>query len=261
MNVTFKLLGTGAGPGVPAFYCRCVACQEALDNPRCARTRSGALVTVGQETILIDASPDLRSQLIRERVESIDYVFLTHWHYDHFGGLGDLEFYVRLKRFEPLKLYLPSQAVDSFNKAFPFLADVFELKPWCFGQVYNFNGLKLTPLPAAHGVETAGIFLQNNKKLAYFTDTADLPVSTAEKIEASDYFICDATFYGENWYPQSHMSLWEAIALGKKVKARNIVLTHLSMHYSRPVTAAQLQQELRAYDNVSLSFDGMEFKI
>ena len=261
MTVSFKLLGTGAGPGVPVFYCGCVACQEALDKPQYARTRSGAVIKAGQETILIDASPDLRDQLIREGIESIDCVFLTHWHYDHFGGLGELEYYVRLKRHEALSLYLPPEAVDSFRQAFPFLTDVFELRPWCFGQTYNFSGLKLTPLPASHSVETAGVYLQNKKRLAYFTDTADLPDSTVEKILASDYLICDATFYGENWFPHSHMSIKEAVVLGQKVKAQSIILTHLAMHYSLPVTVAQLEQELSSYANVSLGFDGMVLNI
>lgn len=257
MAATFQILGTGAGPGVPSYFCDCIACREAEGNPRMARTRSGAVVHTGNETILIDASPDLRNQLLKERINSLDYVFISHWHYDHFGGLGDLEFYVRLKRRKPLALFLPSEALEKFDSAFPFLQDVFEIQPWQFEKNYHFQNLSMTPLPAAHSIQTAGFLLEGQKKLAYFTDTAGLPALTEKKLNGVDYFICDATFHGENWYPHSHMSVQEGIQLGQQLQARSTILTHLSMHYSEPVTVEQLTKFMDRYPNASLAYDGM----
>lgn len=261
MDVAFKLLGTGAGPGVPSYFCDCAACKEAQESPHLARTRSGAMIDTGKERILIDASPDLRSQLIREHIQSIDYVFITHWHYDHFGGLGDLEFYVKLSRRRPVKLFLPPEALDQFQRAYPFLDEVFDVEPWQFGRVYPFTNLMLWALPARHSIQTAGLLLVSKKKLAYFTDTAGLPDGTADMIEGVDYLICDATFYGDNWYPHSHMSVEEAMKLGKKVNAVNTVLTHLAMHYSTPVTVAGLKKEIADVPGVSLAYDGMTIAI
>lgn len=257
MKTEFKILGTGAGPGVPSYFCDCVACREALNNPKLARTRSGAMINTGKEKILIDASPDLRSQLIREGIKGLDYVFITHWHYDHFGGLGDLEFYVKLSRQQNLKLFLPPESLSEFQSAYPFLVDIFEIIPWQFGETYRYEGLKLTPLPANHSIQTAGILLEAEKKLAYFTDTSGLPNDTAEKISGVDFLICDSTFYGDNWYPHSHMSVPEAIKLGQQVKAKRTVLTHLAMHYSIPVTSEKLEDEIRDWENVLLAYDGM----
>lgn len=257
MAVNFKLLGTGAGPGVPAFYCNCAACLEARANPDLARTRSGALIDSGKGNILVDASPDLRTQLIKEQIKTVDYVFLTHWHYDHFGGLGDLEFYVKLCRREPVKLFFPPHALDDFKKAYPFLLDVFELIPWQFEEVYRFGKVMLTPLPANHGIETAGILLEADQRIAYFTDTSGLPEATARRLEGIDCLVCDATFYGENWYPQSHMNMEEAIELGRKIKAKKIILTHLAMHYSIPVTVSDLREKYCHGEGVSLAYDGM----
>ena len=261
MTVSFTLLGTGAGPGVPSYFCDCVACKEARDNPQMARTRSGALIDTGKETILVDASPDLRAQLIKEQINTIDYVFLTHWHYDHFGGLGDLEFYVKLSRHKPVTLFLPPDAVEQFRTTYPFLHDVFDILPWQFGETHRFENLILTPLPARHSIQTAGIFLESNAKLAYFTDTSGLPDPTIKRIKQCDLLICDATFYGENWYPQSHMSIEEAVRLGQKIEANNTVLTHLAMHYSIPISTANLQEELKKYPRVTLGYDGMKFMI
>jgi phosphoribosyl 1,2-cyclic phosphate phosphodiesterase len=161
----------------------------------------------------------------------------------------------------PPEVIAPPQALGDFRAAYPFLTDVFEITPWEFGQEYRFDQVILTPLPANHRIQTAGFLIEAEKKLAYFTDTAGLPGSTAVRVKEVDMLICDATFNADNWYPDSHMSIDEAIALGVRIKARNTVLTHLAMHYSIPVTVAELEEKLRAYKNVSLAFDGMKITI
>lgn len=262
MKNTFKILGSGAGPGAPSFFCVCPGCREAQDNPSLARTRSGAFITTETHNILVDTPPDLRFQLIREKITHLDEVFLTHWHYDHFGGLGELEYYVKLKRKEPLVLYLPPSAVEQFASTFPNLEEVFEIIPWQFGKEYQFDNLSITPLPANHGIETAGFIVKSaDKRLAYFPDTADLAAETAREVELIDWFICDATFYGENWFPQKHLSVEQAIALGSKVKAGLTVLTHMSIHYSQPLTVKELERVIARYPNVVAAFDGMAFNL
>ncbi|MEL1136006.1 MBL fold metallo-hydrolase [Desulfitobacterium sp. THU1] len=261
MVAEFKLLGTSAGLGVPAFHCNCVACREALANPKWARTRSGAVINTEEETILVDASPDMRGQLLKEGIKAVDSLFITHWHYDHFGGIGDLEYYVKLERKEPVKLFLPPSAVDSFSKAYPFLEDVFDIDTWEFEHSYTFGELKLTVLPANHSIETGGILLEARKSIAYFTDTAGLPEKTVQLIHGVDTLVCDATFNGPNWYPHSHMSWEEAIILGQSVNVKQTVLTHMAMHYSEPTTVAEIQDKLKTNKQVAIAYDGMSFEI
>lgn len=262
MHNSFKILGSGAGPGAPSFFCDCSGCQEIYDNPALARSRSGALITAKNYNVLLDASPDLRFQLIREKINQVDAVFLTHWHYDHFGGLGELEYYVKLKRKKRLPLYLPPSAVDQFAVAFPNLKEVFTIIPWQFGQPHRFDAVSIRPLPANHGIETAGFLVESfDKKLAYFPDTADLPAETVKDIELVDWFICDATFHGENWFPQSHLSIEQAVDLGRKLKAGHTVLTHLSIHYSQPVTAKELTLAIVQWPNVVVGYDGMAISL
>lgn len=262
MTINFKILGTCAGTGVPAFFCDCIGCLEAINNPQYARTRTGAFLDTEKGRLLIDASPDIRSQLIREGINGVDTIFLTHWHADHYGGLGEFEYYVRLHTKKPVNLYLPGSAIEGFISSFPDLTDVFNVMAWEYHRRYCFGNIGLTPLTANHGIETAGFLIESgDSRLAYFPDTAGLPDVTARQLEGIDYLVCDATFYGENWYPHSHMTVDQAIALGQKIQARHTILTHLSIHYSQPVTSVKLEKELAQYSNVSVARDGMSIDL
>ena len=81
-------LGTGTSQGVPIIGCRCEVCRSA--DPRDNRLRSAALVEYGGLTILVDAGPDFRTQMLRQDVRHLDAILLTHNHMDHTGGLDDV---------------------------------------------------------------------------------------------------------------------------------------------------------------------------
>ncbi|HWQ77040.1 MAG TPA: MBL fold metallo-hydrolase [Syntrophomonas sp.] len=258
----FKILGTSAGPGVPAFYCDCLGCLEARQNPHLARTRTSVFIDSSINKILIDAGPDIRNQMIKESITEIDTIFLTHWHADHYSGLGEFEFYVRLHTREPITLYMPGSAVEEFERTYPDLKDIFGIIPWEYRQKYTFADISLTPLPAIHGVETAGFLVESShNRIAYFPDTAGLSEASILAIENVDYLFCDATLHGENWYPNSHMTVEQAVALSHAVKAGQTFLTHLAMHYSIPVTTAQLIEELKGEPGVDIAYDGLTIEL
>ena len=81
-------LGTGTSQGVPIIGCQCAVCRSA--DPRDKRLRSAVLVEYGGLTILVDAGPDFRTQMLREGVRHLDAILLTHNHMDHTGGLDDV---------------------------------------------------------------------------------------------------------------------------------------------------------------------------
>ncbi|MEC9167614.1 MAG: MBL fold metallo-hydrolase, partial [Pseudomonadota bacterium] len=86
MRVT--ILGCGSSVGVPTLSSGWGACAPA--NPKNRRRRASILVETGGKTILVDASPDLREQLLAAGSPDIDAVLLTHGHADHTHGLDDL---------------------------------------------------------------------------------------------------------------------------------------------------------------------------
>ncbi len=81
-------MGTGTSQGVPIIGCQCEVCRSS--DPRDKRTRSSALIEYGGLTILVDAGPDFRAQMLANNVSHLDAILLTHNHKDHTGGLDDV---------------------------------------------------------------------------------------------------------------------------------------------------------------------------
>ncbi len=256
-------LGTGAGCGVPAFYCGCRACQEAQTKPRFQRTRCSIIIQ-GETNILVDAPPDLRTQLLREEIQHIEHLFLTHWHYDHFAGLGELEFYVRLIRQAVLPVYVTMETKEKVESAFGHMVDCLEIQPFACGEQVDIDGLAFTALDVQHAPGTYGLLLETRtgRRIAYLPDTGPLPGKTARLLHEIEVLILDATFWGRSWMPDVHQSVESAIQLGLALDAGEIYLTHLSMHYDRPVTNQELQDFLSDYGNhVHAAYDGLRLDL
>lgn len=119
MEVIF--LGTGTSQGIPQPGCTCAVCRS--PDPRDHRTRPSILLRSEQDGfhLLIDTSPDLRFQLLRENIHRVDAVLFTHAHRDHTGGLDDLRgiYFARGKR--PIPVYATSSTWRSLEQQFYFL--------------------------------------------------------------------------------------------------------------------------------------------
>ena len=262
---TLTFLGTGASCGVPSFYCGCKACKEARINPRAARSCACLLIS-GAENTLIDASPDLRTQLVQASVEDIARVLLTHEHFDHTGGIPQLEYYARLKSHTPLQLYAGAETLRAIEHQYGFMREVLEPHLIVEGQTFEFDEIAYTPLPAVHSPGCVGYLIEtlseHRTRVAYFPDTAPLPTQVWEQLGALDHLIIDATFNGRNWMPGSHLSIDEAIACALSLGAQHTWLTHLAMHYDVPITLAELEDKLFEYGGSILpAYDGLVIEL
>lgn len=258
----FTFMGTGAGCGVPAFFCTCPACEEARIVERARRGTCGIMIE-GTKRIIIDTPPDLRHQFIRERVQTIDALLYTHAHFDHLGGLGELEYMIRLITKEQLPTYASADALQGIGQEFGYMAeclDMHEMMP--FGSL-EFDGATYTALPVTHALGTFGYLIETPQtKLFYACDTGRLPAETAERVEGVDILIMDATYWKKNWTPHVHHSIQECIEEGFELGAGTIYLTHLAMHYDEPITLAELEAYLERYDGrVKPALDGLRFEI
>src|SRR5947209_16795279 len=88
MQRTFTFLGTGTSVGIPMVGCDCAVCTS--PDPRNQRYRCSVLIRLPAGNLLIDTPPELRLQLVREKVGVVHAVLFTHFHADHVFGLDDL---------------------------------------------------------------------------------------------------------------------------------------------------------------------------
>jgi len=261
-NHTFTFMGTGAGCGVPAFFCECPACEEARNDPRARRGDCGVMVT-GQQKTLIDTPPDIRQYFNREGVRYIDNLIYTHWHFDHVGGLGELEYMVQLVTKQKVPTYASPYTLASIGKEFEYMMYCLERFEWNPYEELELDGVKYTALPVTHAPGTYGYLIETPEtRMFYACDTGKLPDETAERVRDVDIMAMDATYWKENNYPHAHHSIQECIEEGLGLGAKKLYLTHLCMHYSEPITLAQLEEYLKQYDGaVSPAADGLSFPI
>src|SRR5882672_4367776 len=116
MRVT--VLGCGASTGVPAIGPDWGRCDP--NDRRNRRRRVSLLVEVGEVTILIDTSPDLREQLLDADIARLDAVLMTHAHADHLHGIDDLRVVNRLMR-SAIPLYAERRTLDEIDRRFGYV--------------------------------------------------------------------------------------------------------------------------------------------
>ncbi|MDO5043779.1 MAG: MBL fold metallo-hydrolase [Coriobacteriia bacterium] len=259
---TFTFMGTGAGCGVPAFFCDCKACEEARHNPKARRGDCSVMIT-GSKKVLIDTPPDLRHYLIRENVRSIDRLLYTHAHYDHLGGLGELEYMSRLYTKEHISTYASNRALSTINHEFHYLKDILdehELEPYAS---FTYDDVNYTALPVQHAPGTYGYLIETPAtRLFYACDTGKLPDETAKLVKDCDILILDGTYWERSWSPETHNSIQGAIEQAFKLNAKKFYPTHLAMHYDTAISLAELEAYVAQYEGrVEIPYDGLSIAI
>ena len=115
MRVTF--LGTGTSHGVPMMTCGCAVCRST--DPRNKRLRPSVLLETETTTVLLDATPDLRTQALRVGLRKVDAVVLTHTHADHVLGLDDLRVFTQATG-RPMPIYGSRQTLADVQRIFAY---------------------------------------------------------------------------------------------------------------------------------------------
>ncbi|MSR32235.1 MAG: MBL fold metallo-hydrolase [Gemmataceae bacterium] len=256
---TFAFLGTGTSVGVPMIGCSCQVCLSS--NPKNQRYRCAALLQTPRGNILIDTPPEIRLQLIREKVQSIEAVLFTHYHADHLHGLDDLR-PLQIHGGGPVPLYCNDEVEARIRQAFSYAFPSPEVSPSKRGYLplLNINhidtdpfsvlGEEIIPIPLIHGeFKVLGFRL---KGLAYCTDVNFIPPSSMELLRGLDILVLDAL--RERPHP-AHFSLKQALEVIAELKPAKAYLTHMSHDIDHEEVQARLPAGVElAYDGLALPF-------
>ena len=257
MAVKFIILGSGSSMGVPRADGYSGNCD--LNNKKNLRSRCSALIKHDDKNILIDTSPDLRSQLLKNKIKSIDRVFYTHLHADQTHGINDLRpFYLMNKKKIP---------VFADNRTSKYLNSTFK---YCFNSSYGYpSTLKLNKLknrhifknknkkiliesiPTEHG-KIESICYLINKKLAYASDISLFYKKDYKKLKKLDFLIVDCLWYRNH---SAHFNLDQVLEITKILSPKKTILTnmHSDLDYN------QLLKILP--NNIIPGYDGLTLKL
>ena len=229
MAVKFIILGSGSSMGVPradGYYGNCN-----LNNIKNFRTRCSALIKFDDSNFLIDTSPDLRSQLLKNKIKSIDKVFYTHLHADQTHGINDLRpfFLIKKKRIpvfadDKTSKYLSSTFKYCFKSSHEYPSTL-ELKNLKNKHIFINNNKKILieSIRTEHG-KIESICYLINKKLAYASDISLFYKKDYKKLTKLDYLIVDCLWYRKH---SAHFNLDQVLDLVKILLPKKTILTNM----------------------------------
>ncbi len=252
------LLGTGTSVGVPMIGCDCSVCTST--NPKNHRTRTGVAVTAPRGVFLIDTPPELRLQLLRERIRMVEAAIYTHSHADHLFGLDDLRICGhRLSRSIPLFCEEPveRQIRSAFSYAFEVPSQdqhpgaVPKLELVRIGlEPFDLLGLTVRPIRLLHGrLPILGFRVHD---IAFCTDVSGIPEESWPLLEGLDVLVIDAL--QDKPHP-THFSISQSLAVVERLKPRQTYFTHMSHSLDHDATNARMPA------GVELAYDGLRIPL
>lgn len=251
MKLTF--LGTGTSQGVPVIACRCHVCRSVDERDRRLRT-SALLTTDDGKHILFDIGPDFRQQMLRQKVESLDAIMVTHAHRDHVAGLDDVRSfnYVQHKNMD---VYLNAIAKHALMRDYGYIFEHHEYPGLPEADLHEVDapfvaaGVTVVPVKAMH--KDLPILAFRVGEMAYITDANHIAPEELEKLKGVKVMVINALRREKHF---SHFSLPEALEVIDKVQPEQAYLTHISheMGLHAEVEKTLPQGVFLAYDNLEV---------
>jgi len=240
--------------GVPSLACHCPVCESS--DPHDRRMRPSVLLSYNGHNVVIDTTPDFRSQALRARIDRLDAVLFTHGHADHIMGLDDVRPY-NVKQKAMVPVYAASDTQAALRRQFSYIFEdaqpgsmppLIELRT--IDGPFDLFGLRIIPILAMHGPQPVLGFRFGH--CAYLTDFSVVPESSRALLRGLHDFILDALRYVPH---PTHSTVEQSLALVDELRPRRAWFTHICHDLGHAQTNARLPE------NVRLAYDGLQFEV
>lgn len=251
-------LGTGTSHGVPMIGCGCATCTSS--NPKNQRTRCAVMLGLPEGNLLIDTPPELRLQLVRERIGVAHAILYTHAHADHLFGLDDVRIFPRYLGSE-VPLYCEEHVERIIRRSFDYAFDP-QVQGYPAGGIpkltfrpistepFDVLGARAVPIRLHHGrYDVLGFRFGD---VAYCTDVKSIPPEGVSRLAGLDILILDCLRHEPH---MTHLCFDEALEMIRRLGPRRALLTHISHRLEHEATNARLPE------GVELAYDGLRISL
>jgi len=259
------ILGCGPSPGVPRIGNDWGTCDPA--NPKNRRSRCSLLVERRNDRhrptrVLVDTSPDMRTQFLAAGVDHIDGVLYTHAHADHLHGIDDLRaFWMKDKRL--VEVYADGNTGARILEAFAYCfrtppggsyPPILRMNRIDAYEPLAINGpggdMDILPFAQTHGDSPSLGFRFGG--LAYSCDVSALDRAAEAALQDLDVWIVDGLRHEPH---PSHFSVRQALDWIERLKPKRAILTHMDYSLDYDALRQQLPPHVEpAYDGMAIAF-------
>lgn len=198
----------------------------------------------------------MRLQLLREGIQDIDSVIVTHTHADHIMGMDDLRSFC-LKYGRAVPVYTSPNYQQDIRRIFPYAFESFPEGIW----VPRLDLLDVTPRLRLGGLDIQTFWVEHGpwpvlgmrvNDFAYVTDVNHIPEAARSHLRDLDVLVLDAVRYRPH---PNHFNLEQAIVVATELGAKKTYFTHLSDDFDHQVVNSTLP------DRMELAFDGLRVSL
>jgi phosphoribosyl 1,2-cyclic phosphate phosphodiesterase len=255
LHIEATLLGTGTSQGVPVIACDCEVCNSSDSKDK--RLRTSLLLKINKQNFVIDAGPDFRAQMLKEKVNSLRAILLTHEHVDHMFGLDDIRSFNWIQK-RPADIYAEERVQEAIKRIFHYVFANFKypgVPKMNLHQVndnpFKIDGIEFIPIRCFH--HKLPVYGFRVGALTYITDTNFIPAEEMEKIKGSRILIINCLRKEKHI---SHFNLEEALEVIQQISPEKAYLTHISHDFGKHADIEKLLPE-----NVFVGYDGGKIMI